>query len=193
MGLVYVLPSLYLIIDRKIRIIYNDHMDRLNRLYTIFLLAITLGLLLWLIGAIVKHTPVEGTHEVEGFEVSGIASNYPCTAGWCDGTATVALPQALGGRYDGTAHGYVEVCGERCAVLPVVDYCHCYWGTSEQRIVDLNYSAWVRITDAPLSRGLLRVTVRSVREDDSSITFLPDTSIGDRPFVAACSRWESLQ
>lgn len=91
-------------------------------------------------------------------EVTGIASNYAGTAGWM-GQATVALPGALGGRYTGEVNGTVTVCADRCVELPVVDWCECYWGTSDERIVDLSHAAWALVSDAPLSTGLVEVTV----------------------------------
>lgn len=91
-------------------------------------------------------------------QVSGLASHYPGTAGFI-GRAVVALPGALGGRYTGGINGTVTICADRCVVLPVVDYCACYWGTSEQRVADLSPQAWALVTDTPLNRGLVRVTV----------------------------------
>lgn len=88
--------------------------------------------------------------------MTGIASNYPGTAGWI-GQATVALPGDLGGRYTGEVQGYVTVCADRCARLPVVDWCQCYWGTADQRIVDLSHPAWALVSDQPLERGLVEV------------------------------------
>jgi hypothetical protein len=88
--------------------------------------------------------------------VTGIGSNYPGTAGWI-GQATVALPGDLGGRYTGEVNGEVTVCADRCATFPVVDWCQCYWGTDDQRVVDLSHAAWAIISDAPLSEGLIEV------------------------------------
>jgi len=91
-------------------------------------------------------------------QVSGTASHCPGTAGFM-GQAAVALPGALGGAYTGAINGTVTICADRCVRLPVVDWCQCYWGTADQRVADLTEEAWALVTDLPLSRGLVQVTV----------------------------------
>ena len=90
--------------------------------------------------------------------VTGTASNYPGTAGFAD-RPVVALPGALGGRYTGQVVAYVTICADRCARLPVADWCQCYWGTGDQRVVDLSHAAWAAVSDQPLSRGLIHVRI----------------------------------
>ncbi|MDP9468569.1 MAG: RlpA-like double-psi beta-barrel domain-containing protein [Chloroflexota bacterium] len=103
----------------------------------------------------VKVVPVPFT----GSEISGKATWYCCSRGW-RGQAVVALPGALGGHFTSPpATRSVTVCADRCAVVPVVDYCGCYWGTSSQRVADLSPEAWAAISDTNLSRGVITVTV----------------------------------
>ncbi len=96
---------------------------------------------------------------VSGDTISGKATWYCCSLGW-RGQAVVALPGALGGHYDAPpAARSVTVCADRCAVLPVADYCGCLWGTASQKIADLSPEAWAAISDSSLSRGVITVTV----------------------------------
>jgi hypothetical protein len=96
---------------------------------------------------------------VSGDAITGKATWYCCSLGW-RGVAVVALPGALGGHYDAPpAARYVTVCADRCAVLPVADYCGCLWGTASQKVADLSPEAWAAISDSSLSRGVITVTV----------------------------------
>jgi hypothetical protein len=65
----------------------------------------------------------------------------------------------MGGHYTGGIVGYATICADRCARLPVVDWCDCYWGSGQQRVVDISEAAWPLVTDQPLSTGLVQVQV----------------------------------
>jgi predicted secreted protein len=96
---------------------------------------------------------------VGGATITGRATWYCCSLGW-RGEAVVALPGALGGHYDAPpASRFVTVCADRCAVLPVVDYCGCLWGTESQKVADLSPEAWAAVSDSGLSRGVITVTL----------------------------------
>lgn len=106
-----------------------------------------------------RPAPVAVAPPTAGSVVKGLATWYCCTLGY-RGQAVVALPGPLGGHYDpAPAARTVTVCGDRCVVLPVADYCGCHWGTSEQKVADLSPEAWAAVTDSPLSRGVISVTI----------------------------------
>jgi len=88
----------------------------------------------------------------------GRASSYAESPGY-EGQATVALPVEIGGEIPTGAPRLVEVCGDRCVTLPVVDSCPCYVGTPDQRVANLSHAAWRLVTDDPLEEGLVDVRI----------------------------------
>lgn len=113
--------------------------------------------------------PAQLRQETARLAVKGTASTYAGTAGYVN-VPSVALPGPLGGEYTGAVQGYVTVCADRCARLPVVDWCDCYWGSADQRVADLSHAAWPLVTDRPLSAGL--VQVRVIVDDPALTAFL---------------------
>jgi hypothetical protein len=104
------------------------------------------------------RTPSLAEIAATGGVATGMASSYGESVGW-EGKPTVALPLDLGGEIPVGQPKLVEVCADRCAVLPVVDSCPCYVGTPDERIVNLSHAAWRVISDMPLEEGLIPVEV----------------------------------
>jgi hypothetical protein len=109
-------------------------------------------------GIAVTPAPVSLASQAAAGLLVGMASNYGETAGW-EGAATVALPAEAGVTPSADAPATVLVCAARCVVLPVVDSCPCYVGTTDERVANLSHEAWRLLTDAPLAEGLIEVEV----------------------------------
>lgn len=83
------------------------------------------------------------------------------TASWYDDGPGLYAAAGPALRVGDWRNSRVEVCAETCVVVRLVDWCACYKGTARERVIDLSPDAFRRL--APLSRGLVRVTVRPVR------------------------------
>jgi hypothetical protein len=90
--------------------------------------------------------------------LTGRASSYAESIGF-EGMPTVALPLSTGIAPSADEPIEVLVCADRCVLLPVVDSCPCYAGTSDQRIANLSHAAWALVSDMPLAEGLIEVVV----------------------------------
>ena len=91
--------------------------------------------------------------------IAGRASSYAESAGY-EGEATIALPVEIGVPIVPGRPASVVVCAERCATLPVVDSCPCYFGTADQRVANLSHAAWALVSDMPLEEGLIDVRIQ---------------------------------
>lgn len=60
----------------------------------------------------------------------------------------------------------------RSAVVPIIDYCQCYVGTPNERIIDLQWDV-VTALGLDLSRGLYRVTI----EPTTGTVVIPNSSM----------------
>lgn len=98
----------------------------------------------------------------------GIASHYGPGGGvatqWCtwtlrhtEGCGQVAIRSSETGKR---------------VIAPVIDWCQCYRGTADERIIDLQWGV-VKALGLPLSQGLYPVTVQRIE----SATLLPNTSM----------------
>jgi hypothetical protein len=90
---------------------------------------------------------------------SAIAATVRGRASWygVDGDVAAAGPALRHGHWRGSL---VAVCADRCVTVRLVDFCQCLRGQRSERVIDLSPSAFARL--APLSAGLIRVTVSAV-------------------------------
>jgi len=97
-----------------------------------------------------RRVGVSGAAPSSGASVSGIASWYAAV-----GLIAAAGPALRVGDWRGRV---VTVCaGGVCLDVRLADWCQCYAGTDRERAIDLSDDAFRAL--APLSRGLVRVTV----------------------------------
>lgn len=81
---------------------------------------------------------------------SGTASWYPASGLIAAAGPGLRVGDWRGSRITVSANG-------RSVVVVLSDWCQCYKGTSRERLIDLSDDAFSRL--APLSRGVIRVTV----------------------------------
>jgi hypothetical protein len=91
---------------------------------------------------------------------SAIAATVRGRASWygVDGDVAAAGPALRHGHWRGSL---VDVCADRCVTVRLVDFCQCLRGQRSERVIDLSPSAFALL--APLSAGLIHVTVRRVQ------------------------------
>jgi hypothetical protein len=95
-----------------------------------------------------------------GNSVSGIATYYcltgvsACHYAYSGGLYAAAGPALRVGNWRGRK---VQVCYNSCVTVTLIDWCQCYKGTKNERIIDLYSDAFKRL--APLSLGEIRVKV----------------------------------
>ena len=90
------------------------------------------------------------TQSPVGRSAKGVATYYCCTHGYPSGAYAAAGPELRIGKWRGR---YVRVCGSVCIRVRLVDWCGC----PSNHIIDLYPEMFRKL--APLSRGIVRVTV----------------------------------
>lgn len=112
-----------------------------------------------------------------GDGVDGIASHYGPGSGVATRWCTWTLRHTAG-------CGWVSVQSHDSGLVvtaPVVDWCQCYRGTPDERLVDLQYDVLAALgLPEPFSaedRGLYHVTVTRLGLDVARPLVLPDTAV----------------
>jgi len=85
--------------------------------------------------------------------ISGIASWYDWHLG--EAAAGPGLRRFLGKHWRGTV---VRVCSSRCITVRISDWCQCFRGTLDERLIDLDRRSFAVLADPRL--GLVTVQVR---------------------------------
>jgi hypothetical protein len=105
-----------------------------------------------------------------GGAATGIASHYGPGGGVAMNFCTWTLRHASG-------CGFARITSADTGLVvtaPIIDYCQCYTGTSDERIIDLQWDV-VSALGLDLSRGLYPVTVEVV----GGATSIPNTSMAE--------------